>query len=127
MNVVPNIGDGLTMGMPGSNESIVEVAAEAKDPALWAALQLTKEVESPPANMGEAIDMIRGVFRRALARAATIESLEHGKLVAAVLRLKELCHSVARGHTREDRIHKALEANRIAAPWMNIVATQEQW
>ena len=36
------------------------------------------------------------------------------KLLQAVMELRTLCGVVARGDTREDRIHRALEANRIA-------------
>lgn len=108
------------------NETLLEMAAESRDPALWAALQLIKPLDPPPKTQGEAIDLIRDIFERAM----LVHDSRRGwdRLRQAVMDLKTLCHTVARGDTREDRIHKALEANRIAASvdCMNgVMATQE--
>lgn len=85
---------------------------EMTDPALWAAIQLIRPLEAPPQTQGEAIDLIRGVFDRAMYRRDEMRGTH--KLRQAVCDLRELCQVVARGDSREDRISKALEANKIA-------------
>lgn len=51
---------------PGVNETVVEMAAEMHDPAMWATLQLTKPTADPPKTVGDAHDRIRSIFRQAI-------------------------------------------------------------
>ena len=51
---------------PGVNETVIEMAAELHDPALWATLQLTKPTAEPPKTIGDVHDRIRSIFRQAI-------------------------------------------------------------
>lgn len=50
----------------GVSETIVEMAAERIDPAMWATLQLTKPDQTAPATIGEVHERIAAIFRQAL-------------------------------------------------------------
>lgn len=104
--------------------SLLDIGMEIRDPALWAAIQLIRPLDQPPKTQGEAIDVIRGVFERAMVRSDEIRGVS--KLRQAVCDLRELCQVVARGDGREDRISKALVANKIAesVDCLKMVATQ---
>lgn len=95
------------------NETLLEIAAEIQDPALWAALQLIKPLDPPPKTQGEALDLIRDVFYRAMNRYDEKRGVH--RLRAAVKDLVVLCHAVAAGHTIDDRIGHAARADQIAA------------
>ena len=47
------------------SSNLLEIAAEQRDPAKWAAMMLTKSFH-PSMNVGEAMDLIEGTLRHAL-------------------------------------------------------------
>jgi hypothetical protein len=51
---------------PGTNETVMEMAAEMHDPAMWATLQLVKPMDAMPKTKGEAHELIRSIFRQAI-------------------------------------------------------------
>lgn len=55
----------------GVSESVVEMAAESFDPAMWAAMQLTKPGQPPAQTVGEVRDRIAAIISQALDMAYT--------------------------------------------------------
>jgi hypothetical protein len=51
---------------PGTNETVMEMAAEMHDPAMWATLQLTKPTAEPPKTIGDVHERICSIFRQAI-------------------------------------------------------------
>lgn len=49
--------------------SMLDIATLVKDPALWAAIQLTRPMGAPPQTVGDAIDMIRPIVQKAIDQA----------------------------------------------------------
>lgn len=52
----------------GVSETVLEMAAESIDPALWAAMQLTKPDQPPPATVGDAHDRIKAIMGQTIGR-----------------------------------------------------------
>ncbi len=50
----------------GVSETIIEMAAETIDPAMWAAIQLTKPDQPPAKTVGEVHERIAAILRRAI-------------------------------------------------------------
>lgn len=61
----------------GVSETIIEMAAEMIDPAMWAAIQLTKPDQPPAKTVGEVRDRIAVLLRQAIdmTRAAELARL----------------------------------------------------
>lgn len=81
--------------LAGTSETIVEMAAESIDPAMWATLQLTKPGQPPAKTIGEVRDRIVAIFRLALDMATAKKWRELHARLGTVARMYEQMHATA--------------------------------